>query len=903
MRMQLTIFNILKHFLQSDEVLDKTMFSSSDEFKCGLCQLAYKNFFNFLEHKIQHCDSESWIQCSFCCDVKQFYNKSTLCNHLYEKHLMKLNQPFETDRAGMKSCDAVTKVVPPVNKEAPDLTSAQMDVGNPDKLFIERNPLPKVATCSYLSNNDMYIFKNSNEPVQSSSDSQLTSHLPRISDNKTSLNHFNDTNNDSVTDIKNVSPELSQKVDNHSYKPEANHLSDNVSVDSIYESSNTGNLALGNSAEEKLTQTTATFIHPVRSSFGSFVTGDTSSPSPAEKLIQSSFTLSDKLVFQENGNGTGILLPLPLDLSSTHSLCQALNLSLRSASDQLGDVSKPSHAQGLVITNSKSISQSSLEENCQNERKVKEDADINTLSTLADKICDQTLQDTSPTVSSKPFDSSMAQNLVVNSSASEEDTESLSHDFYFLLGNMDIKGSSLTYQRTEFRCLHCSFSTAWRPSLVKHMKQAHKDNIEIHSILDIRNLDPLKNTSATEGDKKWKVIKMSQYLLGNQKLKPQKHRVRKMERQDVPGKYHCPLCHKVFGRLRYMRRHQSTHRTERTHLCDNCGKSFKTKAILVAHRRSHKSRSYHCPQCPFTSSSSPAIHIHRQLHPNGSVICEVCGNAYIDKSTLNKHMKVHDVSRPFPCTHPGCTWRFKTEVMKKAHVRSHTTVGKFPCSYCGYIFRQKHHLQRHIAKLHHEQQAKNTATTSQELMSSHVLTLTQSIPASSFITQNLSVGQNLLLESAGHHDIMKNPVGIQGPLTPPCGLIAHSEMFSPSANIICPISDASFSSGYADSEHAMIEVLVEDKHGRGSELGLEEEKVMKQGITSNSLTNLEYITETGEIVHLLSAGQTYVARDQYGNLVHYKLSESHGDSEQIYLINVNNTTVMADTSELPTTDG
>uniref|UniRef100_A0A2C9JIK3 C2H2-type domain-containing protein n=1 Tax=Biomphalaria glabrata TaxID=6526 RepID=A0A2C9JIK3_BIOGL len=753
------------------------MFSSSDEFKCGLCQLAYKNFFNFLEHKIQHCDSESWIQCSFCCDVKQFYNKSTLCNHLYEKHLMKLNQPFETDRAGMKSCDAVTKVVPPVNKEAPDLTSAQMDVGNPDKLFIERNPLSKVATCSYLSNNDMYIFKNSNEPVQSSSDSQLTSHLPRISDNKTSLNHFNDTNNDSVTDIKNVSPELSQKVDNHSYKPEANHLSDNVSVDSIYESSNTGNLALGNSAEEKLTQTTATL--------------------------------------------------------------------------------KPYWVN----------------------------------------------ENTSPTVSSKPFDSSMAQNLVVNSSASEEDTESLSHDFYFLLGNMDIKGSSLTYQRTEFRCLHCSFSTAWRPSLVKHMKQAHKDNIEIHSILDIRNLDPLKNTSATEGDKKWKVIRMSQYLLGNQKLKPQKHRVRKMERQDVPGKYHCPLCHKVFGRLRYMRRHQSTHRTERTHLCDNCGKSFKTKAILVAHRRSHKSRSYHCPQCPFTSSSSPAIHIHRQLHPNGSVICEVCGNAYIDKSTLNKHMKVHDVSRPFPCTHPGCTWRFKTEVMKKAHVRSHTTVGKFSCSYCGYIFRQKHHLQRHIAKLHHEQQAKNTATTSQELMSSHVLTLTQSMPASSFITQNLPVGQNLLLESAGHHDIMKNPVGIQGPLTPPCGLIAHSEMFSPSANIICPISDASFSSGYADSEHAMIEVLVEDKHGRGSELGLEEEKVMKQGITSNSLTNLEYITETGEIVHLLSAGQTYVARDQYGNLVHYKLSESHGDSEQIYLINVNNTTVMADTSELPTTDG
>ena len=38
--------------------------------------------------------------------------------------------------------------------------------------------------------------------------------------------------------------------------------------------------------------------------------------------------------------------------------------------------------------------------------------------------------------------------------------------------------------------------------------------------------------------------------------------------------------------------------------------------------------------------------------------------------------------------------------MCKAHIRAHTTEGKFPCWVCGYVFRHKHHLQRHLKKMH-----------------------------------------------------------------------------------------------------------------------------------------------------------------------------------------------------------
>ncbi|ESO86589.1 hypothetical protein LOTGIDRAFT_75700, partial [Lottia gigantea] len=157
----------------------------------------------------------------------------------------------------------------------------------------------------------------------------------------------------------------------------------------------------------------------------------------------------------------------------------------------------------------------------------------------------------------------------------------------------------------------------------------------------------------------------------------------------------CSKCDKVFNRLRYLRKHMETHKTESKFLCDECGKSFKTKNYLQAHRRTHRPKMFKCSQCSFSSSVNSLIHAHRQLHNHGSVLCDVCGQAYLDNSTLKKHKRVHDMSRPFGCTYPGCTWRFNKEVLCQAHVKSHTTTGQFMCNICEYSFRHKHHLQRH----------------------------------------------------------------------------------------------------------------------------------------------------------------------------------------------------------------
>ena len=267
-------------------------------------------------------------------------------------------------------------------------------------------------------------------------------------------------------------------------------------------------------------------------------------------------------------------------------------------------------------------------------------------------------------------------------------------DFNFILQTEMVKGSTFTYGKTWFKCLHCAFKTSTKMMIAKHMQEDHVNLIDPHQGLELKDIT---------GNDKRKIMKMSTYesIFGREsRFRRCTKKGKRPEKQDVPGVYTCSTCGKVFTRTRYLRKHHETHKTEKKYLCDECGKSFKSRTYLQVHRRIHKEKLFRCNQCDFKSKINAAIHAHRQVHSQGSVLCDICGYAYTDKSTLNKHKRVHDLNRPYKCNFPGCTWRFKTEVMCKAHIRAHTTEGKFKCSFCGYLFRHKHHLQRHETSMH-----------------------------------------------------------------------------------------------------------------------------------------------------------------------------------------------------------
>jgi KRAB domain-containing zinc finger protein len=281
-------------------------------------------------------------------------------------------------------------------------------------------------------------------------------------------------------------------------------------------------------------------------------------------------------------------------------------------------------------------------------------------------------------------------------------------DFYFILQTEIVKGRSMEYGIASFKCLHCDYKTESRTAITAHMKSWHIELLRLNQSIETR---PRLSKKCVENQK---LISMSQYeatygeLRLKKKTRDSQGRIpRPLEKQDIPGIYPCSKCDKVFSRVRYLKKHALIHTNAKDYTCEKCGKGFKCQTYLTMHRKIHKEKEFKCSQCDFRSNLKTAIHEHRQLHSEGSVLCDICGYAYNDKSTLTKHKQVHDPSRPFYCTFPGCTWRFKSDAMCRAHIRGHTSEGKFKCNLCGYRFRHKHHLQRHETAMHGIQHLKS----------------------------------------------------------------------------------------------------------------------------------------------------------------------------------------------------
>ncbi|XP_029464744.1 zinc finger protein 585A-like [Rhinatrema bivittatum] len=264
-------------------------------------------------------------------------------------------------------------------------------------------------------------------------------------------------------------------------------------------------------------------------------------------------------------------------------------------------------------------------------------------------------------------------------------------NFLFILGTNNVQGSIFSYGRTVFKCVYCTETCYTKEGLVGHMHGKHANS---YWSIDME-------VELAEGEQALSLAEYESQLKsteGKREHLEQRSATLTTSEKPCSQKFICKVCGKMFTKRQSLQLHAKTHSTE--FLCNCCGEAFQSKEQAAIHRRTHRGKLYKCPQCDFQSSINSMIHLHRQKHRLGTVACEICNCAYPDRSTLSKHMCVHDKGRPYVCCYEGCAWRFKTEMMLKAHVQAHTTRGKFECSTCGYTFRRKHHLSRHLIKMH-----------------------------------------------------------------------------------------------------------------------------------------------------------------------------------------------------------
>ena len=210
-------------------------------------------------------------------------------------------------------------------------------------------------------------------------------------------------------------------------------------------------------------------------------------------------------------------------------------------------------------------------------------------------------------------------------------------DFMFILKKVQTNRQSFSYDKLWLQCFHCQYKTETKTALIRHMHNQHKDLMGVHRTVDVKEID--KNSC----EENVKVMKMSTYdkvhsirpVNTNRKKVGKMARKRNVEKQDLPGTFTCPQCNKVFSRLRYLRKHIATHRTERKYLCDECGKGFTTKTYLTHHRKIHVGK-YH----KHILTHHRKIHV-RKYHKNILTHHRKIHVGKYHKNILTHHRKIH----------------------------------------------------------------------------------------------------------------------------------------------------------------------------------------------------------------------------------------------------------------------
>ncbi|XP_049758029.1 zinc finger protein 613-like isoform X1 [Elephas maximus indicus] len=159
------------------------------------------------------------------------------------------------------------------------------------------------------------------------------------------------------------------------------------------------------------------------------------------------------------------------------------------------------------------------------------------------------------------------------------------------------------------------------------------------------------------------------------------HKTDKTEKPHV-----CSECGKAFFWKSVLMNHQMIHTGEKPHRCSLCGKVFSKKYMLTEHQRAHTvEKSYKITECGKAFTLKSELNMNQKTHKvEKSHRCSVCGKAFFRKFMLTTHQKAHTEEKPYECTECGKV--FVTKSGLNMHQKTHTGQKPCVCSECGKCF-------------------------------------------------------------------------------------------------------------------------------------------------------------------------------------------------------------------------
>ncbi|KAM9527835.1 zinc finger protein 335 isoform 2-T2 [Guaruba guarouba] len=209
-----------------------------------------------------------------------------------------------------------------------------------------------------------------------------------------------------------------------------------------------------------------------------------------------------------------------------------------------------------------------------------------------------------------------------------------------------------------FKCLQCSYRARRWSSLKEHMFNhvgSKPYKCEECNYTSVYKKDVIRHSAVHSRDRK--------------------------KRADPPPKlnsFPCPVCNRIYPMQKRLTQHMKTHSTEKPHMCDKCGKSFKKRYTFKMH-----------------------LLTHIQAIANRRFKCEFCDYICEDKKVLLNHQLSHMNDKPYKCSF--CKYSTLREDFLVSHMAVKHTGGKpFACEFCHFTTKHKKNLRLHVHCRHAE---------------------------------------------------------------------------------------------------------------------------------------------------------------------------------------------------------
>lgn len=175
---------------------------------------------------------------------------------------------------------------------------------------------------------------------------------------------------------------------------------------------------------------------------------------------------------------------------------------------------------------------------------------------------------------------------------------------------------------------------------------------------------------------------------------------KKSEGKKVKKERTCPICFKVYTvSSSYFYHLKYSHKNNREHECDVCGKKFSAKPTLAQHLLIHTGDCpYECRQCGKKFRARASLYIHEQTHVGVKAhSCSECHKSFRWRAHLERHRKRHEARKSHVCATCGRGFSVRCDLLR--HARTHAA-GAYECAHCGLKFAQSRYMKTHIIKKH-----------------------------------------------------------------------------------------------------------------------------------------------------------------------------------------------------------